>query len=180
MQSMDSAEIGQDLLERLENLLAHWQKEGIPARWELQNSLIEIIEWKDRTQPEPLWKAPPLMLTATLDDGWGHGLRTIELCARAAGLHVLSLGLLQTGQTIVSACLSHQADLLGLTVLQFDSEPTLSFISRNIPSHTRLIAGGPPFQIDPELGTRAGVHFVARNVSDFLVYILKNLAPTNR
>lgn len=160
----------EDLRRHVEDLLEEWRQEGIPTRWGLQNIFREITE--KRSSPIGLWESPPLMLTATLDDGWGNGLQIIETCARAMGLDPRFLGLLKSPEEIVSACIEQQPDLLGLTVLQFDSEPALSHICRHIPAKTRLIAGGAPFQIDPELAGRAGVHFVARNVADFLEFLL--------
>jgi len=163
----------EDLRQHLQDLLAGWRREGIPTRWQLQKIFEEIIQERDSSGGQGLWKSPPAMLTATLDDGWGHGLRIIELCAQAAGLNTRFLGLLQSPEAVVAACTEDDGpDLLGLTVLQFDSEPALIHIRRHLPSHTRLIAGGPPFQIDPELADRSGVHFVARNVADFLEFIL--------
>lgn len=163
----------EDLRQHLESLLAQWRKEGIPTPCALQNIFQETIQEQSHPGDQGLWESPPLMLTATLDDGWGNGLRIIESCARTAGLSIRSLGLLQSPEAISSACNEERPDLLGLTMLHSDSEPALSYVSLHIPAETRLIAGGPPFQSDPELAARAGVYFVARNVADFLEFILK-------
>ena len=112
------------------------------------------------------------MFTATLDDGWGHGLGLIRLCAEAAGWEVRHLGLLMSPEQILAACREHPPDFLGLTMLHSDSESALSTIAGNLPGKTRLLAGGPPFKFDPELAERAGVHHVSANVADFLEYIL--------
>jgi methylmalonyl-CoA mutase cobalamin-binding subunit len=169
----------QDLEKKLRDLLAQWRQEGVPTRWKLQKVFEDVIQERSGSDVPGLWESPPVMLTATLDDGWGHGLQIIELCAQAAGLTVLSLGLLKEKEVIVAACAEHRPDLLGLTVLQFDSEPALNYITRRLPSQTRLIAGGPPFQIDPELADRSGVHFIARNVADFLEFILNFTGKTS-
>ena len=161
-----------DLRQHLRDLLAEWRREGVPTRWQLERTFEEILQERQSLHVQGLWKSPPVMLTATLDDGWGHGLRVIDLCARAAGIRTRFLGLLKSPEEIVAACLEDAPALLGLTVLQFDSEPALCHISCHLPPHIRLIVGGPPFQIDPELADRSGVHFVARNVADFLEFIL--------
>jgi hypothetical protein len=69
------------LRRRLEELLQQWRRAGVPPRWQLMNTLEHILALKDpRTT---IWSPVPLMLTATLDDGWGHGLEVIEACALA-------------------------------------------------------------------------------------------------
>lgn len=160
------------LKEHLQSLLRQWRQDGVPSRWELQNALEEAIDWKGRSQITACWPSPPLLATATLDDGWGHGLQIIELCAHAAGLQVISLGLLQTPSVIIKKCQALLPDLLGMTILQFDSEDGLKGIADRLPSRTRLIAGGPVFQIDPEFAARTRVHHACRNIADFLEFIL--------
>jgi hypothetical protein len=161
-----------DLRRKLENLLNRWRHEGLPSRSELQSLLREIADWKARTGQRGLWSRSPLMLTATLDDGWGHGLELIEACAGVAGVETQRLGLLLAPERIIAECRERQPHLLGLTVLQFDSEEALAVIHQGLPSQTRLLAGGPVFRIDPDFASRAGVHFVARNIADFLEYLL--------
>lgn len=163
---------GDELRNRLEDLLQTWRTSGVPPRWQLMNTLQAMLEWKDNERIPGLWNPPPLLLTATLDDGWGHGLEVVELCARVAGLQVERLGLLQTADRILGTCLQLRPRLLGLTILQFDSEPSLKRIIEGLGKHTLLLAGGPVFQIDPELASRTGVDHVAKDVADFLGIIL--------
>lgn len=113
------------------------------------------------------------MLTATLDDGLGHGLEIIRMFSEAAGLDIIELGLLVTPAKIITACKKNQPDLLGLTVLQFDSEENILMISRNLPERTKIIAGGPVFTADPEFSRRAGIHFAAKNVAYFIQFLLQ-------
>lgn len=160
------------LKDRLQSLLQDWQAHGIPSPTELQGIFAEINNWKEHSQIKTWWESPPLLLTATLDDGWGHGLQLIELCARTAELRVVSLGLLQSPQTIIGRCRTLLPDLVGVTILQFDSEPDLKWIADHLPTSTRLLAGGPLFRIDPQLAERTGVHCAARNIADFLEFLL--------
>jgi hypothetical protein len=46
------------------------------------------------------------------------------------------------------------------------------FILNNLLPQTRLIVGGAPFQIDPEIASRVGVHHVVKNVRNFLEIVL--------
>jgi methanogenic corrinoid protein MtbC1 len=120
-----------------------------------------------------LWNIPLLMITATLDDGLGHGLEVIRIFSEVAGLEILDLGLLVTSEKVITSCNRNKPDLLGLTVLQFDSEEDILMISRNLPSKTKIIAGGPVFIADQEFARRTGIHFAAKNVAYFIDFLLQ-------
>ena len=162
----------QALRERLTDLLHEWNASGKPTRTGFQSSAKEMIHWKKKNHVSGLWEIPPLLTTATIDDGWGHGLELIHLWAKVVGLKVQFLGLLLTPEEIIRKCLQIHPDFLGMTVLQFDTEDDLILITRNLPPKTRLIAGGPIFGPDPELAKRTGIHFVAGNAADFLSFML--------
>ena len=88
----------------------------------LEQAAGDLCEWKKKTGASGLWKNPPMMITATLDDGLGQGLEIIRLFSETAGIKIIDLGLLVTPEKIITACKKNNPDLLGLTVLQFDSE----------------------------------------------------------
>ena len=162
----------QTLRQRLDELVAGLLANGRPARTELVAAAGEIQQWKTANQVAGLWTDPPRMVTATLDDAMGHGLDLIHQYAELAGLRVTPLGLLQSAQSVADACREMKPALLGLTVLQFDTEDDLALIARQIPAGTRIVAGGPVFRADPELAERAGVHRVAVDAVDFLSFLL--------
>ena len=161
------------LREKLEKLSRTWQTKGLPSRSGFEKAAGDLREWKKKTGSSGLWNIPPLMMTATLDDGLGHGLDIIRMFSEAAGLDIIDLGLLVTPDTIITACQKQIPDLLGLTVLQFDSEENILTISRNLPPTTTIIAGGPVFTADPEFARRTGIHFTAKNVADFIRFLLQ-------
>lgn len=162
----------QQLREMLEDLSRKWRSRGVPSGSGLERAAADLREWRLKTGCTGLWHTPPSMITATLDDGLGQGLRVIHMFSRAAGLDVMELGLLKTPETIIRACHESRPDLLGLTVLQFDSEENILTISRNLPPSTKIIAGGPVFASDPEFARRAGIHFTAKNVAYFIRFLL--------
>ena len=162
-----------ELRKRLTDLLNEWRRDGAPPRTTLMNCLKSVIHDKADGSARAIWSDPPLMLTATLDDGWGHGLEVIHTCAEAAGIRFDFLGLLQKPEKIIEECQARQPDLLGLTVLQLDSDQMIRQIADNLPEKTLLLAGGPPFQIDDTFAERAGVRCVCANVMDFLEFMLK-------
>jgi methylmalonyl-CoA mutase cobalamin-binding subunit len=158
---------------KLDELSGKWQSKGVPSRSALEKAAGDLHDWKVKTGCSGLWDIPPLMITATLDDGLGHGLEVIRMFSEVAGLEMIDLGLLVTPEKIITACKKNKPDLLGLTVLQFDSEENILMISRNLPSKTKIIAGGPVFSADCEFVRRTGIHFAAKNVAYFIRFLLQ-------
>jgi methylmalonyl-CoA mutase cobalamin-binding subunit len=147
------------------------------GRATLMEEAAVLLNWRQVHQVPGLWQTPPLMITATLDDAWGHGLEVIHLYAEAAGVHLIRLGLMREPDQIISACQTHRPDLLGLTVLQFDSEESLAEISRRIPPETQIIAGGPIFKADADAARRAGIDRVVKDAADFMVFLMDFRPP---
>ena len=161
------------LREKLTYLLEKWQLGGLPSRYEIETTGLELLEWKRANHVSGLWSKPPIMITATLDDGIGKGIEIIQFFAEIAGIEVIPLGIMQSPETIVNECTKHRPALLGLTILRSYACEDLEYIGHNIPSNTLLLAGGGPFlQSDPELAIRANVDFVLKDVAAFLQFIL--------
>ena len=160
---------------RIEALLNYW-RDNPPTR-EGYLKAAAALAAGDQPAPEPLWPRSPCMVTATLDDGWGHGLEIIQALAAAVGVRVAPLGVLQTPEAVVAACRRHRADLLGLTVLQFDSDDAVRHILGHLPPPTTLIAGGAAYQFDPDFAERTQTPFVARNGAAFLRFLLSHRLP---
>ncbi len=163
----------QKLRSKLRNMLNQWDIDGLPSRSGLEKTAKEIEDWKSAEKVSGLWKKPPVMVTATIDDALGHGLEIIHMYAKAAGVKLILMGLLQQPEKIVELCKIHKPDILGLTVLQFDSEEALTYISGNLDKKTKIVAGGPLFKFDQDLAARAGIHVVAKDVSEFIEYLLE-------
>lgn len=168
-----------DVREEIERLLAQWRRSGLPSHAALNQVAARLQSSLQRHGGKGLWNAPPLMATATLDDGLGQGLMVIHQFAEAVGMRIRPLGLLRSVEHIISDCHNEVPDFLGLTVLQFDSQADLAVIARNMPPKTRMICGGPVFQADPDFAGRCGVHYVARDVSAFLDILLRHSKTAN-
>jgi methylmalonyl-CoA mutase cobalamin-binding subunit len=160
------------LRHRLALLSRRWRTEGLASREQLVRAGESLLQWKKMNGSRGLWAQAPRLYTATLDDGIGQGLDMIHLFARAMGMTVTCLGLLQKPQAIVAACRRHCPEYLGLTVLQVDSEDELAFVGHHLPAQTRLVAGGPAFKYDPGMAARCGVYHVAPNVAHFIDLLL--------
>jgi len=161
-----------DLQATVNALAARWREEGPPGHDALAAEADALAALSADPAAAPLWKTPPLLVTATLDDALGQGLAVIHRFADAVGLRRRHLGLTVSAETVIDACREERPALLGMTVLQFDTEADLTRIRREIPAETRMVCGGPLFKADPDLATRCGIDFVAGHVRDFLQYLL--------
>ena len=167
------------LREAVDRLARQWLAAGLPSRQGLDEAACKLERLRRHLNVQGIWEHPPCMVTATLDDGLGQGLAVIEKYAAVIGMRLISLGLMQKPAAIVDACRRHQADYLGLTILQFDTEDDLKAIAKNLPRKTRIVAGGPVFTGDPDFADRTGTHHAAKNVADFLRFMLDEVADTH-
>jgi hypothetical protein len=165
-----------DLQEKLNNVIRIWRQEGLPSRSQLLEQAEAFQNWRTEKPNRGLWIEPPKIVIASLDDGMGIGLEIIRSWSEAIGLKVHHAGLLKSSAEILDACRRYHPAYLGLTVLQLDSEEALAIIGQGLPLGTKLIAGGTVFAVDPELAMRTGVHFVAKDVGDFLRFFLLDVS----
>lgn len=163
---------------KIEALLTKWERQA-PTREGYLAAAEQLAACGRPPGCRPLWSRSPRMLTATLDDGWGHGLEVIRALAEAAGIHVKTLGVLQKPEAVVAACRREIPDLLGLTVLQFDSDDAVRHIVDHLPPTTTLVAGGAAYQYDSDFAERTRTPFVARNGGAFLRFLL-NYYPSDK
>jgi methylmalonyl-CoA mutase cobalamin-binding subunit len=159
---------------KLEALLESWKIDGLPGRQTLMDTARDLLDWRKAHGINGLWLNEPVFATATLDDAWGHGLELIGAYAQVLGMRVIPLGLEKTARDIIDTCQDLQPEYLGMTILQFDSEEDLCEIGKNLPAKTRLVAGGPVFKSDPGMARRARVHFMAKNVGEFIRFMMSD------
>jgi len=167
----------EDFRREIIRLLDQWETKGFPSREGLERAADNLRSWRENAGLSGLWSDPPMMVTATIDDGLGQGLAIIHKFAVAVGLIVHPIGLMQEPDVIIDVCRSIRPALLGLTILQFDSEEAIAYIADQLPTQTTIIAGGSVFAADPEFAGRTGIHFVADHVGDFLEYLLYGFPP---
>lgn len=169
-----------DLEKILSDLADRWSSSGLPVYSQLMDDAEALERIRKTMGLTGLWDVPPLMVTATMDDGIGQGIRIIERFAGLAGLRVLPIGLTVARERIAAECWRHRPALLGVTVLQTDSEEDLCWIRHSLPDETRLVAGGAAFRADPDLAGRCGVDFMARDVAAFIRYLLPTACKSFR
>lgn len=157
----------------VKQLADKWLLDGLPSKEKLDKAARELERLRRMSSIPSIWNHQPILATATIDDGLGQGLMVIEAFAKAIGMEIIRLGLMQKPEEIIADCRRYQPDFLGLTVLQFDSEEDLRFISQNLPKQTRIVAGGSVFKSDPDFAHRTGTHYAAKNVAAFLRFMLE-------
>jgi methylmalonyl-CoA mutase cobalamin-binding subunit len=156
----------------VDDIAGQWLASGLPSRQGLDEAAEMLARLRQRLKVQGLWQPPPRMITATLDDGLGQGLGIIEKYAAVIGMRLIALGLMQSPPAIIDACRRYRPEFLGLTILQVDTEDDLRTIFENLPRNTRIVAGGPAFRADPDFAARTGTHYAARDVADFLRFML--------
>jgi methylmalonyl-CoA mutase cobalamin-binding subunit len=173
---MTNTSVSAQFRQKLLDCIHGWESIS-PTRESYLNAARELTAWRFERSHPGLWALPPLMVTATIDDGLGHGLEVIEKLAEATGVKIHSLGLLQSPESIVKACLELSPRLLGLTVLQLDSDDWVADIARRLPPSTLLVAGGPAFQYDEDFARRTGTHMVVKNGAAFMQFLISSFIP---
>jgi methylmalonyl-CoA mutase cobalamin-binding subunit len=153
-------------------LLAAWRAGHLPSWSEAYQSGQELLAWKKAEHVDGLWAVPPCLVTATLDDGIGQGLKMIHLFSELAGVAVKPLGLMQSPERVISACRELKPDLLGMTLLQLDSKEDLYDIIHQIPATIEVIVGGPIFKTMPGAQLHRERYCVLNDVAAYLGYLL--------
>lgn len=157
-------------------LARSWRENGVPPRRQLREQLRDLQESRRQLGIASLRETSAAIVTATIDDGWGHGIETVALCARALGLAVHELGLEVRPGEIAAACHALQPRYLALTVLHMESEAKLRQVVRNMPARTDVIVGGAFVQNVPDALERLGI-IPARRLLDFLELLLEPRIP---
>lgn len=158
---------------RISSLLSTWETSGLPGRTTLHDIADDLLKWRSGNNIPGLWKTPPRMMGATLDDAWGVGIELILKYAKLLGVETHYLGVLMPWQDIAAACSTLHPDYLGLTVLQLDSEDDVAALREQLPVEVKIIAGGPVFNIDADLQARVGIDFVAKDLRAFLHFLMR-------
>ena len=132
----------------------------------------KLLAWKKEENISGIWKKKPKMITATLEDGVGQGLKMIHLFSQVAGIEIVPLGLMQKEEAIINACIKQAPDFLGMTILQFNSEELLTHIIDHISKETKVVVGGPIFKMMDEEDLSKKRYIVLNTVSAYLDFLI--------
>jgi methanogenic corrinoid protein MtbC1 len=162
--------------QKLRNILSEfsdtWRQNPTISWSEIYQIGEKLLERKTEEKIPGLWEPKPTMITATLEDGVGQGLKMIRLFSVIAGIEIVPLGLMQTEEVIIEACTKQQPDFLGMTILQFDSEERLNHIIDHIPKEIQVVVGGPAFKLIDKEELLKKNYIVLNTVGAYLNYLL--------
>lgn len=149
-----------------------WRQDPTVSWTEMYQTGEKLLAWKKEENISGIWKKKPKMITATLEDGVGQGLKMIHLFSQVAGIEIIPLGLMQKEEAIINACIKQAPDFLGMTILQFDSEERLTHIINHISKETQVVVGGPIFNMMDREELLKKPYIVLNTVSAYVDFLL--------
>ena len=156
----------------LDEFVTSWQNDPTISWTHIYTVGEKLLAWKTQQNIVGLWRHPPKMITATMDDAIGQGLKMIHLFSRVAGVEIIPLGLMQSKEAIIEACKNQHSDFLGMTILQFDTEEELNAIIQQIPERMEVLVGGPIFKVIPENELLNKKYIPCNSICDYLNFLL--------
>jgi len=118
-------------------------------------------------------KDQPKMAVAVLEDYHLLGKRMVYSTLRASGFALKDYGRMEAG-ALVRQALEDEIELLLISALMLPSalrvEKVKGLLDRS-GSRTRVIVGGAPFRIDPQLGREVGADAVGNSAADAVAII---------
>jgi methylmalonyl-CoA mutase cobalamin-binding subunit len=160
----------------LDEFISNWKNDPKTSWAHIYSVGKQLLEWKTHQNIVGLWKYPPKIITATMDDGMGQGLKMIHLFSRVAGLEIVHLGLMQSPKKIINECQKQNPDFLGMTILQFETEELLKTIIPQIPKQMQVLVGGPIFNTMPDNALQNKKYHSFNHISEYL-HFLCNYEP---
>jgi methylmalonyl-CoA mutase cobalamin-binding domain/chain len=115
----------------------------------------------------PALDGPPIVVGNAWQDHHDLGRRIVSIALRGAGFRVVDLGLSVSADAFAEAAERERATVVGVSTLLLHTAKHLPDVRRALDARglrqVRLIAGGAPFLVDPQLGERYGLDGVARD-----------------
>lgn len=113
---------------------------------------------------------PVVILGNAFEDYHDLGRRLVAMRLRSAGFAVIDLGLSVSNEAFVDAARKHHADIIGVSALLLHTAvwiPKLKHaLHRAGLGGVKVIAGGAPFLVDPQLRVEFGADGVASNPNE--------------
>lgn len=132
--------------------------------------LEEVLEaW---FQPVRDRRAGPRIGIGVLEDYHALGKRIVHAILNSAGRDVVDLGTALSVDAMVEAAIAADIQVLMISVLMFNKALHVSQVVEKLKAsghgHIRVVVGGAPFVMDPELWRRVGADACGRNASEAL------------
>jgi len=126
------------------------------------------------TEPAGLSRPQPRLGAAVLDDVHVLGKQMVLGVLRTAGYHVDDLGSGVTVDAAIDAVREHDTEVLLVSVLMLRSALLVPDLKRRLAEEgldVRIIVGGAPFRLDPNLWREVGADGCGASASDALAIV---------
>jgi len=119
-------------------------------------------------------KTHPKIAIAVLLDHHALGKRIVMSIIRANGYEVIDFGKGLTIDSLVQLTVENAVDILLISTLMFPSALKVSEVKAKLldqKCHARVIVGGAPFRLDPDLGKKVGADGSCQSAVDVMSFI---------
>lgn len=164
----------------LESIGADWDRGRVALAQVYMAGVIceELLDGLRAPTVEPR-PGDPRIAIAVLEDRHMLGKRLVSAVLRASGYRVADLGR-QEAAGLVERCRAERPDVLLISTLMLPSALRVRDVVaglRELPDRPRVIVGGAPFRLDPDLAAEVGADGSGRTASDALELVRRLAAP---
>lgn len=115
-------------------------------------------------------RPPVVVLGNAFEDYHDLGRRLVAMGMRGAGFEVIDLGLSVSNEAFIQAAREHHADVIGVSALLLHTAVWIPRLKQALQKAgmggVKVIAGGAPFLVDPQLRAEFGADGVAASPSE--------------
>ena len=169
------SQVEEMICEALQVIGEKWEK-GTASLAQVYMSGVICEELVDSYLPRmgTTLKATPKIAIAVLLDHHALGKRIVISIVRANGYEILDLGKGLNVDELVQLTVDAGVDILLISTLMLPSAMKVKKVKEKLLEqhcHARIIVGGAPFRLDPELWRRVGADGCCKNAVDVMRYI---------
>jgi methylmalonyl-CoA mutase cobalamin-binding domain/chain len=174
-EALSSGLRAEDLMHRVAaaamHMGTHQTGAEIPTETHFKNaailqSLVDRLEKRIKPPQESNGNdARTVVLGNAFEDYHDLGRRLVALAMRAAGLHVVDLGLSVDAERFADQAREHRAGVVGVSTLLLHTAKWIPSIRAAL-DEVAIIAGGAPFLVDPQLKERFPIDGVGRTPAE--------------
>lgn len=165
----------------LERIGMAWEKGEVAlSQVYVSSRICEDLVLKFLPADQPVLPEQPRLAIGVFEDSHGLGKRLVQAVLQSAGYQVRDYGVSLTGETLLNHLREDQVQVLLLSVLTLRSALSIGKIMaavHNAVPGLKIVVGGAPFLLEPELWREVGADAMGRNASDAL-RLIKQFTPS--
>lgn len=162
-------------IEALEKIGRGWEEGNVSLSQVYMSGVIceELIDkFLPKTTKERI--GIPKMAIAVLQDYHSLGKRIVYSILRAGGFEIMDFGHGLSVDELVELTLDNHIEILLISTLMLPSALKIKMVKEKLAhagSHVKLVVGGAPFRLDPELWKEVGADEDGKNATDIIEII---------